>query len=138
MSPRIPKENNKIISATFLRYLVNFWTLLFYVLIVLDFIKENSLADFIGPVAAIYVSILTVYSAEKEFERWHDYNIGRHPGEIYVITWTILILALLIPEFLLRTSYHIPSEVFSTYVVVIGILAITKKSKSNYNRGKRK
>lgn len=79
---------------------------------------------------AIYIAVLAVYTAEKEFERWSNYHVGRHPGELYVLAWTIIIVILLVLQYLHTGEYKLPSEVFSTYIVVLGILAITKKSKS--------
>ena len=116
------------------RYLTNFWTFVIYTVVILDFIAGNTLTEFLGPVCAIYIAILGIFSAEKEFERWHDYHVGRHPGEVYVVLWTFLIITLLILEFTHYRDYILPSEVFSTYIVVLGILAITRKSKTNYCR----
>ena len=120
-------EQNKL-----LRYLINFWTPVLYILIIADFFMRNGLAIFIGPVCTVYVATLSIFSAEKEFERWHDYNIGRHPGEIYVFIWTLLIATLLVLEVIYHETYTLPESVFATYIVVVGILAITRKSKSNY------
>jgi len=116
------------------RYLANFWTLVLYVVVVLDFLSGNTMVEFLGPVCAIYIAVLAVFSAEKEFERWHDYNIGRHPGEGYVFLWTVMIIGLLVLEFSHYREYVLPSEVFSTYIVVLGILAVTRKSKTHYKR----
>ncbi len=116
------------------RYLVNFWTPILYIVIIADFFKHNSLVPYIGPICTVYIAALSIFSAEKEFERWHDYNIGRHPGEVYVFIWTVLVVLLLGLEITHRSTYTLPSEVFATYIVVIGILAITRKSKSNYRQ----
>ncbi len=116
------------------RYLANFWTLVLYVVVVLDFFMGNTLTELLGPVCAIYIAVLAVFSAEKEFERWHDYNIGRHPGEVYVFLWTLMIVTLLILELMHYRDYVLPSEVFSTYIVVLGVLAVTRKSRTSYNR----
>lgn len=118
-------------SKSFWRYLANFWTLLFYGLIISDFVYKNSLHKFIEPVSAIYLAVLAVYTTKKEFERWHNYNLGIHPGEMYVIVWTILIVTLFLLD-AVYTNYSIPSEVFTSYLVVVGILAITKRSKRKY------
>ncbi len=114
-------------------YAVNSLTILFYILIVLDFLTHNSLLYLFGPVSAIYIGALAIYSAEKEFKRWRDYYVGYHPGEVYVVVWTLIVIALLVLESIFP-EYQIPGEIFSAYSVVIGILAITKRSKSNYSR----
>ncbi len=120
-----------MINSNLWRYLLNIWTLIFYGIIIGDYFKNNSLHIFIEPVSAIYLAVLAVYSTQKEFQRWHNYNIGFHPGEKYVIIWTILIIILFILD-ATNTNYVLPSEVFTAYLVVIGILAITKRSKKNY------
>ena len=131
-------EQSKVLNPTIWRHLTNFWTLVIYALTIWDFFKHNEYSEYMGPVATIYIALLTIYTAEKEFERWHDYHTGRHPGEMYVIVWTILILGLIIPQFIYHTGYKIPDPVFSAYIVVIGILAITKKSKAIYRKRKKK
>ena len=125
-------KKDKILSVKIWRYLVNFWTIVLYVLVVADFFMRNRLTDLLGPVSSIYIAVLAIYTTQKEFERWHEDNIGRHPGEIYVFVWTVLVIFLLGLQFIYSDSYKMPSEIFTTYIVVIGILAITKKSKAKY------
>ena len=127
-------KSDRVFNINIWRYLVNFWTLVIYVFIVSDFFLRNSLVEFLGPVCAIYIALLAVYTTQKEFERWHDENIGKHPGEIYVIVWTALVIILIILEIIYHESYTLPSEAFSTYLVIMGILAITRRSKANYCR----
>ncbi len=97
-------------------------------------ISESAL----GPISAVYVGALVVYSAEKEFERWAEYYNGRHPGEVYVIAWTVLMVFLSIASVTFYKEYKIPSEIISSYIAVLSILAITKKSKSFYREKKAK
>ena len=112
--------------------IVTFWTVLLFTMIISDFVTNNAHPDVLSPVAAIYVVVLTIYSAEKEFERWHAIYQSRHPGEIYVGIWTLLIFGILVADFVLGKSYKMPSEVVSTYIVVLGVLAVTRKSKMLY------
>ena len=135
----MPKKNQSdtIFDPAIWRRLVGFWTPILYIIVIADFLTHNGLDVFLGPVCAIYIALLSVYTAQKEFERWHDYNIGRHPGEVYVIIWTMLIVILLGLEIFQVNGYHLPSEVFSAYIVVVGILAITRKSKSTYRQKKK-
>jgi hypothetical protein len=120
---------NPVAQSVFWRYVVIFWTAILFVTIIKDVASQGALADLIGPIAAIYTACLAIYSAEKEFERWEHQPIGRHPGEIYVALWTILILALLFGQATGYLQYKLEPEIISTYIVVLGILAITKKSK---------
>ncbi len=126
------KGTGDLLDPKVYRYLVNLWTFILYISILVDFVMQNRIDGFLGPICAVYVALLAVYTAEKEFERWHDYNIGRHPGEIYVFIWTVLVVCLLVLEVIYHGSYHVPTEVYTTYIVVVGILAITRKSRSNY------
>ncbi len=121
-------------TSTWLRYLVNTWTLVLFTAIVVDFVQKNALEGILGPIAAIYVGVLVIYSAEKEFERWTDYYEGRHPGEIYVICWTILIAFLVAISFFVNKEYKVPSEIVSTYIAVISIMAFTQKSKTFFRK----
>jgi hypothetical protein len=114
------------------RYLINFWSIFVYMAVICDFILDNAFQEFLGPLLAIYVAILAIYASDKEFERWHHSHSGRHPGEIFVGLWTVLVLMIFIADFILLKSYKFPSEVLSTYIVVLGILAFTKKSRHFY------
>ena len=125
-------------TSTWLRYLVNFWTLVSFAIVITDFFKTNSLEIVLGPTLTVYIGVLVIYSAEKEFERWAEYYEGRHPGELYVIGWTILIALLLLASFFWGKIYHLPAEVVSTYIGVISIMAFTRKSKSFFNYKKDK
>jgi hypothetical protein len=109
--------------------MTNFWTVITFMLIVENFRLEGSLAHLLGPVLAIYIAMLAIFSAEKEFERWHFYNKGRHLGEIYVVAWTAFIFGMIAAIYLTGSDYHLESEIFSSYIVVLGILAVTRKSK---------
>jgi len=130
-------KDDKLLNVKVWRYLVNFWSLVLYGTIIADFFTRNELTDFLGPISAIYIAVLAIYTAQKEFERWHDYHLGRHPGEMYVFVWTALIISLLVFEILYHDTYKIPEEAVTSYIVVIGILAITKRSKKNYKLAKK-
>jgi hypothetical protein len=116
-------------QSAFWRYVVIFWTTVLFAVIIKDVMLQGELGNIVGPVAAIYTACLAIYSTEKEFERWEHYPTGRHPGEIYVFMWTLLIIGLFAGQYLGYIKYKIEPEIVSTYIVVLGILAITKKSK---------
>ena len=115
------------------RWVVNVWTFVIFFFIIADFVREGALDNILGPIAAIYIATLSIYSAEKEFGRWRFYSIGRHPGELYVFAWTALMIGMFGWIFLSRSEYRMSPEIFSTYIVVIGILAVTRKSKILFN-----
>lgn len=128
------------LNDKFWRNLTNFWTVVFFVSIVYDFLKDNIL-DHHGVIliiSVLYGASLAVYSAEKEFKRWHDKHQTIHPGELYVILWTILVFGILIINIYFHKPYELPAEVRATYIVVIGILALTKESKYLYGKERRR
>lgn len=133
------RELQKKAEGSFWRLLTDFWTLIFFSSIVYDFLHENTLDKhgIIMIISVLYGASLAIYSAEKEFKRWHDKHETIHPGEIYVIAWTLLIFGLLIANFSHKETYEMPAEVRATYVVVVGILALTRESKYLYGRNRK-
>ena len=111
------------------RLVADFWTLAAFAVIIEDFRVGGGLENLIGPIMALYVVVLAIFSAEKEFERWHLFNSGRHRGEVYVFAWTVVIFGIFLTTYLTHSKYKMSPEIFSTYVVVLGILAITRRSK---------
>lgn len=126
----------KLGSFNVWRHLVNFWAFVFFAAIIYDFVNENFLShnEILLAIAAVYGTALAIYSAEKEFRRWHDIHTGVHPGEMYSIIWTILMLGIIIAQIILKLDYHMPAEVTASYVAVLSILAITRESKNSYKR----
>jgi hypothetical protein len=118
------------------RVVSDFWTLFAFAVIIEDYRQNGALEYLVGPVMAIYVVVLAIFSAEKEFERWYMYNIGRHIGEIYVYAWTLLIAGLFVATYLTHSDYKMSPEIFSTYIVVLGVLAVTRKSKEIFKEKK--
>lgn len=117
-------------------YLTNLWTLVMFAAITWDFHLDNGFGKFVCPIAAVYIAILAIYAGDKEFERWHHIHESRHPGELFVVAWTLLILTILVLDFILAKSYSIPAEVISTYIAVLSIMAITRRSKLLYKRSR--
>lgn len=126
-------------TTAFWRYLTNFWTLVFFGCIIVDFIYNNYLDErgVILTVAAIYGAVLAIYSTDKEFKRWSHNHSTVHPGEVYIIIWTLLIFSIVIIDIINDKPYHIPPEVSSAYILVIGVLAVTKESKRLYKSNKK-
>ncbi|MEI6346210.1 MAG: hypothetical protein WCO79_03185 [bacterium] len=127
-------------EESFWRILTDFWTVVFFSAIVYDYLHENILDhhEIILIIAVLYGASLAIYSAEKEFKRWHDKHETIHPGELYVIAWTLLIFGLIIAGVINREHYEMPAEVRATYVVVVGILALTRESKYLYGKDLKK
>ena len=127
-------------SISFWRLLTNFWTIVFFIVIVYDFILNNALdkSNVILVVSVAYAASLAIYSAEKEFKRWHDKYETMHPGELYVIWWTVLVFGIVALNLYLNRPYELPAEVRATYVVVVGILALTRESRYLYRQKSRR
>lgn len=120
------------------RILINFWSIVFLVAIVKDFLGGNSLDGLLNVVASIYIGVLAIYVGDKEFERWYDRHQAKHPGEIFIFIWTLLITVLLVFSSLDEINYKVPSAVSSSYIAVLTILVITKKSKDMYKMRRNK
>lgn len=109
--------------------MTNLWCLMAYFVILYDFFYEHALGGILPSVLVIYVAILVIYVGLKEFERWYEIQSGRHPGELFVIGWTIVMLVLVIGKIFLHKQTPIPEEAISTYIAVLSIMAISQKSK---------
>ena len=116
----------------FWRYLINFWSIVFFVVTILDFFAKNAYGEVLDVLAIIYISALAIYVSNKEFERWYDNHESKHPGEIFVIMWSVLVIFLFILSFCFKNEYRVPSPVISSYIAVLTILAVTRKSKEIY------
>ena len=116
----------------FWRKLINAWSILFFIMILVDLFHYNLYENILNVISSIYISILAIYVSNKEFERWYDKHKGNHPGEFFVVIWSVIIASLLICDFIFRDLYNIPGSLVSSYIAVLTILVITKKSKELY------
>lgn len=116
----------------FWRTMMNVWTFIFFAMIIIDFLYRNAYENILNAVSIIYIGLLAIYVSHKEFERWYDRHQESHPGEIFVLIWTIIVFALFLLDFINSGIYHIPSCVISSYIAVLTILVITRKSKELY------
>ena len=121
-------------GENFWRLLVNFWTIFIWIFIVFNFIFDNRYEGFLGAISAIYSGVLSLYVGTKEFRRWHKFYDTRHPGEIFIIGWTILMIGLLLASLSLGDGYKVPGEVIANYIVVLSVFAITQESKKLYKK----
>ena len=107
------------------RALTNFWTGVFIVFLIADFFMDNRFEFLIAPFSVIYVGILGLYVGTKEFDRWYDVHESRHPGELFVIAWTVVIFVLLALSFVLN-GYKVSSEAIAVYIMVLSVFADRK------------
>lgn len=97
-----------------------------------DFLTDNSVGSVLNALATIYIGALAIYVSNKEFERWYHRHRGQHPGEIFVLIWSALVFVLIIGDLAWENNYELPNAVISSYIAVLTILAVTKKSKQMY------
>ena len=118
------------------RIITNFWTYVFIGFLVVDFVSGNHFEFLIAPFSVIYIGILGLYVGTKEFDRWYDFHESRHPGEFFVIAWTVVIFGLLITSLFLKNEYKVSSEAIAVYIMVLSVFALTQKSKKMHQRKK--
>jgi hypothetical protein len=131
-------KKSLITDFNFWRQLINVWTILFFGIIIYNFWDSSSGGKALNVVSIIYIGALAIYVSNKEFERWYNHHDRRHPGEVFVILWSVLMAVLLVLDFTGLNSYHLPESVVSSYIAVLTILAITRKSKQSYQSRQRK
>ena len=111
------------------RILTNFWTVVFILFLVANFFLMDKYEYLIAPFSVIYVGALGLYAGTKEFDRWYELHEGRHPGELFVAAWTVVVFALIILSFVLGKDYKVSSEAIADYIMVLSVFALTQKSK---------
>ena len=144
----MPRETAKIIKATksgegifrnerIWRLLSGIWTVIFIPFVITDFMLQGQYEFLVAPMSAIYLGVLGLYVGTKEFDRWYEKHTGRHPGEWFVIIWTLIIFGLLGASFFLKDGYRVSSETVAVYIMVLTVFALTQKSKSLYRKKRR-
>ncbi len=119
------------------RILTNIWTVVFIAFLIFNFFQFNKFEYLTVPFSFIYIGVLGLYVSTKEFDRWHQMHEGRHPGEIFIIFWTIVIFGLLAFSFFSGGEYKISSEALADYIAVLSVFALTQKSKRLYEKKKK-
>ncbi len=120
------------------RWLTNFWTTVFFALIFINFFDNDAYSFLVIPLSIVYTGILSIFVATKEFDRWYEVHNSRHPGEMFVIAWTTVVVLLLLFSFIFGKEFHAPSDTISAvYVAVLTLFAISQKSKSLHRRKKK-
>jgi phosphatidylserine synthase len=120
------------------RILTNVWTMVFVAFLIFDFFSFNRFEYLTVPFSIIYVGVLGLYVSTKEFDRWYEMHEGRHPGELFVILWTLMIFAVLGISFFSQGEYKVSSEAIADYIMVLSVFALTQKSKRLHERKKKK
>ena len=115
---------------SFWKYLTNFWSWLTLIIFIVAFFMPEQFNGVLGNVAVIYATILGIYVGSKEIARWRNKNfMSNYYGEIFIIVWTITIVAMIVAS-VFNNEYQIQSEFTATYITILGIFAISQKSKA--------
>lgn len=117
------------------RSLTNFWTMAFMVFLALNFFDYGHYDFMIAPLSVIYIGILSLYVSTKEFDRWYElHEHERHPGEWFVLFWTIVIFGLFAVSVAESGARKVSSEAVAVYIMVLSVFALTQKLKRLYER----
>jgi len=120
------------------RILTNVWTIVILAFFVVDFITRGTYEFLSTSFSIIYTGALAIYVGTKEFDRWNDFHKGRHPGEIFIIIWTAIMVMIFVAQFIFGTGYKISPEMVPDYIMVLSIFAVTQKSKRLHHQKKAK
>jgi uncharacterized membrane protein len=120
------------LDERFWKVLANVWTLVAMAFFMVDFFTYGRYDFLAGSLSAIYLAILGLFAGTKEYERWHGHHFSRYLGEYFVIFWTALIVAFIAVTLLTQRPYRLPTEFITVYISVLGIFALTQKSKNWY------
>lgn len=135
-------KNNEIkgfFFREFWRYITNAWTVLFIGVVISDFLTQGKYHYLMASFSIIYGAVLSIFVGTKEFSRWYDLHEGqKHPGEIFVVLWSILLFGMVVYSWISGSSYAIPSDIISVYIMVLTVFAITQSSKTIYRSKKDK
>jgi hypothetical protein len=118
-------------DLNFWRLLTDFWGVITASFFIITFFNFFNLMEPLKAMVVIYVSILSIYAGVKEFTRWKEKNfLSRHNGEIFVVCWTVLVIIFIILSAHDSQRYHVPGELTATYLSILGVFAISRKSKA--------
>lgn len=118
-------------------YLLNLWSLVVFAAIIFNFAGNGVYDKQMDALLVIYIALLAIYAGDKEFERWHDNHQSRHPGEIFVFIWTVLMAGLAVCQFIFDKTSGLTSEIVATYIAVLSVLAVTRRSRALYAKRRR-
>lgn len=116
------------------RYMTNFWTFILILFLLFDFVSRDMYGFMTPSFSIIYTGVLSLYVGTKEFDRWYEVHDSRHPGEIFIAIWTVLIFVLYGGSFFLGGEYKVSSETIADYIMVLSVFAVTQKSKKLHHK----
>lgn len=96
---------------------------------IVNLLTQDGYSYLSAPLSIIYTGVLGLYVGTKEFDRWYELHDGRHPGEIFIALWTVVMLILFVAQMTLGPKYQVSSEAIADYIMVLSVFALTQKSK---------
>jgi hypothetical protein len=96
---------------------------------VANLFAQNRYDYMTASLSIIYTGVLGLYVGTKEFDRWYDLHDSRHPGEIFIALWTVLLFLLFGAQITLGSRYQVSPEALADYIMVLSVFALTQKSK---------
>lgn len=119
------------LELLFWKILSNIWGSVAAIFFLLTFFGAYDLTHVLSDVTIIYLSILSIFTGIKELNRWKNKSfLPRYHGEVFIILWTVLMLLFVMLTAYNKHSYKISTEFTATYLSVLGIFAISRKSKN--------
>ena len=113
------------------KFLTNFWGIVTAFVFLVTFFKYWDLSHLLTDITIIYLSILSIFVGVKEYSRWSNKNfLSKYNGEIFVLSWTILMALFIVLSATNKVEFKMYSQFTATYLSVLGIFAITLKSKN--------
>ncbi len=130
---RMREKIQTVFFENFWRYLTNAWTILFMIVVLVDFISRHSVDYLFTPLSIMYGAILSLFVGTKEFDRWYDLRgPRRHPGEVFVIVWSALLVGMLVVSWISHEHYSLSQDIVSVYIMVLTVFALSQSSKRVY------
>lgn len=128
MPNRVTKGKREL---NFWRILSNFWGVVTAIVFLLTFFKILDLNHLLTDITIIYLSILSIYTGLKEYNRWKSNKfLSKYHGEVFIVLWTMLIMIFILLSAMDEENYKLATEFTATYLSVLGIFAISRKSKN--------
>lgn len=116
-------------SEDLLRYLSYLWNIIVFIFILVDYASAEEWAYLLGPLLITYMGVLSLYVATKEFSRWASDYHGKHPGEVFILVWTLLMIFLFFSSLLDDSHRRVNSEIVATYIGVLSVFIVSREAK---------
>lgn len=124
-------------SQNWLFWFCFFWTSIHIVMMWGEFLSPLLGWQFKTPegMTSVYVSLLTVYTANKEIGKWIGKKITiQRPGELLIYAWWLSMLAMFCWLYLNGNSLKMPKEMTNISLWVLGIFMSSELSKTIRNK----